>query len=590
MSNVIQLTTSEEQNLINSAIEAIAELKTQIKQEQEEIRLDKQKLIQLSVDEATADKKEKSKYAQAKKALDGIIKLKENNVKNKEQLVQGQEVELGKINSKKKQDFVKVASQTTAEKVFEENNIHYVIFDQQWWSVDASGDRMSMRINSSDTSVIKDLIFYDSDWEISNEQELKKLAKDMGRIYKHIVRDFYPPRKGIYNQMATIRNQWLKPIYDKTPHDSFRLLCLSIAGNNKEYADQLEKYVAYRYLNPGDVMIPNIDSCAIGGTGRDTFFNLIRTIFTDEVCGSAGDETFSGTHNGDLFGKMFVKVDEKNSTRVPIDKIKELTGSDKYRHRQMNKDAREAQRLFSFIFFRNGYTTTVKLAGTGSSGEDRRFEPIIARINLPRYVALYKGLINDINQLLDDKTTSQMQIIIKEWQRDYYKNEERIAEWLGHIILKHKVKEMTELLPLHGVYYKEMISRQQKGIEGFMPKFMHVFKSGNSNVINISDCQKMYEVAESKKCDKEWFKNELMYWLNTQLGWDSEEVQRENIYTWGGCKNEQRKKMNIVQNRLNVPAKKMFVITEFIDVDAVDDRGFTVGEKITIESLREDLK
>ena len=53
----------------------------------------------------------------------------------------------------------KQTSQTTAEKVFKEHNIHYVIFDQQWWSVDPAGDRMSVKINSSDSAVIKDLIY-----------------------------------------------------------------------------------------------------------------------------------------------------------------------------------------------------------------------------------------------------------------------------------------------------------------------------------------------------------------------------------------------------------------------------------------------
>jgi len=337
-------------------------------------------------------------------------------------------------------------------------------------------------------------------------------------------------------------------------------------------------------------MVPNIDSCATGGTGRDTFFNLLRTIFTDECCGSAGEETFKGTHNGDLFGKMIIKVDEKDSNRVPIDKIKELTGSNRYRHRQMNKDARDVARLFSFFFFRNGFTSTAKLAGTGSSGEDRRFEPIIARINLPRYLALHYGLINDINEMIDEETTKAMQVIVKEWQKDYYKNEEKIAEWLGHIIDKHNAKNMTELLPIHGKYYKEMLVRQQRGIDGFMPKFMRLMAEGCTNVINIKDTHKLYETAESQKCTKEWFKNSMMYWLNTKLGWDCEEIQNENVYTWKGCTDTDRRKMGIVQNKLSIPEKKFYCLTDFIDPDSLDDKGTTVGEKITIYSIKDELK
>jgi hypothetical protein len=389
--------------------------------------------------------------------------------------------------------------------------------------------------------------------------------------------------------MNTIQKQWLEPIHGVKPHDSFRVLTLSIAGGDEDYADQLEKTVAYRYCHPEDVMIPNIDSCAIGGTGRDTFWNIIRTIFTDECCGSVGTETFKGTHNGDLFGKMFVKIDEKDSYSVPIDKIKEFTGSTRYRHRSMGKDARDVARLFNFMMFRNGFTTTAKLSGTGSSGEDRRWEPVIARVNLPRHLALFHGLIKDINETPDEETTKAMSILIKDWQKDYYKNEERISEWLGHIIDKYNARKMTELMPLHGKYYKEMLLRQKKGIDGFMPKFMKLMDYGSTNVINITQAHKLYEIVESVKCRKDWFKNECMYWLNNHMGWDCEELTTD-VYTWKGCTNNDRRKMSIIQNKLNVPEKLMFNLDDFIDRDALDDKGTTVGEKINVFSIRDELR
>ena len=590
MTNVVEFgMTTQEQQSLDELNKEIRELSNRIAVTKDQIHSSEEASLKLQIDEATTtDSKTKKKLKEDKKAIDANTKLLQNSVKTDEELLKKVKLDLGKILGKRKQEFVKEASQSTANKVFDENNIHYVIFDQQWWSVDPSGGRMDVKINSSESGVIRDLIYNDSDL-ITNDQELKQLAKQMGRMYKHIVRDFEGQRPGVYNQMDTIRNQWLEPIYDVKPNDAFRVLTLSIAGGDEDYADQLEKFVAYRYCHPEDVMIPNIDSCAIGGTGRDTFYNLLRTIFTDECCGSVGTETFKGTHNGDLFGKMIIKVDEKDSFSVPIDKIKEFTGSTRYRHRSMNKDARDVARLFTFIFFRNGFTSTAKLAGTGTSGEDRRFEPIIARVNLPRHVALYYNIITDINQMLDDETTKQLQIIIKEWQRDYYKDETRIAEWLGHIITKHNAKDMTELLPLHGKYYTEMLTRQKRGINGFMPKFMRLMTTGISNVINITQAHKLYETAESQKCTKDWFKNEMMYWLNTHLGWDSEEVLVDT-YTWAGCTNQDRRKMAIVQNKLSISTKPMFNIDDFIDRDATDEKGSTVGEKINVFSIRDELR
>lgn len=537
---------------------------------------------------ATAKKEEKAALTANIKSCRARMKQVKSEIDIIDDSIDHYEAELNKLKISVNHDYKKLNNSTAAEQVFRDHNIHYVIMDQQWWSVDARHDRRNIKINSSDVAVIKDLIFYESDWVIRDEQELKSLAKSQGRMYNHIVRDFVStPRPHIYNQMKDIRRYWLQPIENQTPHEAFRILCLSIAGGAEDYADQLERYVAYRYTHPEDVMIPNIDSCATGGTGRDTFYNILRTIFTDECCGSVGEETFKGTHNGDLFGKMIIKVDEKDSRSVPIDKIKELTGSTNYRHRAMNKDARDVLRLFNFFFFRNGYTTTAKLAGTGSSGEDRRFEPIIARVNLTRHMAKYYGLIEDINTPLDEDEERAMTVLVKDWQKDYYKNEQRIAEWLGHIIKKYDAIAMTELLPIHGIYYKEMVMRQKKGIDVFMPKLLAAMK--NSTVISTKDAHKLYETAENVKCTKEWFKNQMLYWLNTKMSWDAVEEQDE-VYPYESALKEKRKRFYVVKNRIDMPKKVVWDMEDFINDEAVDDKGVTVGYKINQYSLKDELK
>lgn len=591
MTNVINLQENlQVEALVNELQTQINILEKKIEDDERTIKELKKTDTELQIEESIKSGKEQKEIVRQRKELSARIKNIKATIALDEEKLQTVKVDFGKIRKEKQIEFVKTNSEENAKKVFEDNNIHYVTFDQQWWSVDPGAGRMDLKINASETGVIKDLIFLDSGWEIQNEQELKRIAKELGRFYKHIVRDFNTnKRPGIYNQMETIRNQWLKPIYDVKPHECFRLLTLSIAGGDEDYADQLEKFVAYRYEHPEDVMVPNIDSCAVGGTGRETFYNLISTIFTNECCGTVGEETFKGTHNGDLFGKMFVKVDEKNTNNIPIEKVKELTGALRYRHRAMNKDARDVDRLFSILFFRNGFTSTAKLAGTGSSGEDRRFEPIIARVNLTRHVAKHFGLIQDINTVLTNEQEIAMSIFIKEWQKEYYKSEKHIAEWLGHIIQKHNAKNMTELIPLHGTYYDQMLERQKRGIDGFMPKFMDLFTNSNSTVINISDTHKLYQIAESTKCTKDWFKNSIMYWLNTKLGWDCEE-SLDNVYTWDGCTKDDRRKMVIIKNKLDVPEHLQFDINDFIDSDAVDDKGTTVGEKINVFSIRDELR
>jgi hypothetical protein len=588
MTNIVPLVQPEVQAADDELNRRISRYNEELERLSAEGRTLRDSKIAVTVQEThAADKRQKTQLNSEKRQLDAEIKRNRAAQESLQEQLDSAETDLARLRGARNQVYTKQNSEATAKKVFDDNNIHYVIYDQQWWSVDSTGSRMDIKINRSETGVIKDLIFDDSSWVIRDEQELKSLAKSMNRMYKHIVRDFAPARPGVYNQMNDIRKNWLQPTHGVEPHEAFRVLTLSIAGGNSEYADQLERYVAYRYCHPEDVMIPNIDSCATGGTGRDTFWNMISTIFTNECCGSAGEETFKGTHNGDLFGKMFIKIDEKDSARVPIDKLKEYTGGSMYRDRQMNSNARDAVRLFSFMMFRNGYTTTARLAGTGSTGEDRRWEPIIARLNLNKHAALHFGLIDNINQALTDEQARAVQIAIKDWQRDVYKNEQAIAAALGAWIDRYQTRTMTELLPIHGVYYTEMLERQKRGIDGFMPKFMRLWAAGHSTVICVRDAHRLYTVSESADVKKDWFKNQMLYWLNSRQGWDAEERTDQVYLSEGGTV---RSMFAHIYDRLAQPAQRVWDLEDFIDAEARDDKNLPVGRKITIYSVRDELK
>ena len=546
--------------------------------------------IELNIEIAKETRRDALKQLRVNlKEVQGSIKKYKAVVENTGSVIQETRTSLGKLMTLVKSEEREKNSVSSIEKTFNINNIHYVVNGQKWWMVDPDGDRRSPRVISLTGSEMRDILYLDANWEVNSEQEIKRVAKESNRMFKHVVRDFNTNlRPNTYNQMTDIQKYWLKPVFDKTPHVAFRLLCLSIAGGDEDYADQLERLVAYRYVHPEDVMIPNIDSCATGGTGRDTFFGIVRSIFTDECCATISEETISGTHNGDLFGKMWVKVSEKDSRSIPIDKIKDLTGDKKYRHRAMGENATDAVRLFCFMFFRNGYTTTAKLAGTGPSGEDRRFEPIIARYNLARHIAVFTGEIENFEEEFTTEKETAATYIIKQWQQEVYQNDEEIARWLGHIIKKHQVDTMRELLPLHGKYYKEMIVRQQRGIEVFMPKFIGLMDS--SNVVNIKTAHKLYEISENAKVTKDWFKNAAVHWLNTKANWDCV-VETTSVYPFHGASNEARRRFAIIRDRRTEKDAVNFTfdITDFIDPDVEIDGKANVDHKITVDTIRTDL-
>lgn len=596
MADIIKLNIAEDSEAIKQAravLETeIAQHKLIIDNAEKTLRTLQDRVIEIEIELAKETRNDVVKQLKAEQK-DGKANIKKQkaSIENFGNIMAERKLDLAKLNNLTGNEQREKKSEDNVSKTFDINNIHYVINGQKWWMVDPDGDRRSPRVVSLGGSEMKDLLFYETEWEIQNEQEMKRYAKEKGRMFKHIVRDFNPnARPGTYNQMRDIQDFWLKPVFDVEPHPAFRLLCLSIAGGDDDYADQLERMVAYRYVHPEDVMIPNIDSCATGGTGRDTFFGIIRNVFTEECCATISEETFSGTHNGDLFGKMWVKVSEKDSRSIPIDKIKDLTGDRIYRHRAMGENATDAVRLFNFMFFRNGYTTTAKLAGTGPSGEDRRFEPIIARYNLARHIAKYTGMIEDFKAAFTLEQETAATMMIKQWQKDAYQNEDRISEWLGHIIKKHNVEQMTELLPLHGIYYDEMKVRQQRGIEVFMPKFLSLMEQ--SNVINIKQAHKLYDISESSKTTKDWFKNQAVHWLNTKANWDCV-VETESVYPSQSTGHESdRRRFAIIRDSNTVKkdeTKYVFDITDFIDPDVEVDGKTNVDNKITLDNIRTDL-
>jgi hypothetical protein len=597
------MTTQDTSGTLDAAANAIKQLEVQLVKSNTEIDQLKAQIkttneaLSIAEDDYIRLKGEEKKEAKVTRDLvKNQIKILKDQLASKEEFNENIERQL----STAKRGVNKVATtkgnNDNVLDTFQKNNIHYVISSKSWWTIDPDGERTSPKITKLDSEQVMDTVMLESDWKVNNAQELKQIAKENGRIYKHIVRDFSNlSRPHTYNQMTDIRKYWLTPQPPQNDEDivhiAFRLLVLSIAGGDKDYADQIERIIAYRYCHPQDVMIPNLDSCAIGGTGRDTLFNLLRYIFTDECCVTVSEETFSGTHNGELFGKMWVKVSEKDSRGIPIDKVKELTGDTKYRHRSMGEDARDAIRLFIFMFFRNGFTTTAKLAGTGSSGEDRRFEPVIARHNLAKHTALFHGWIKSLDDVLadDDPNLLKAMKLIKDWQQSVFRDEYKISRWLYHIIDKHQAVTMTELLPLHGSYYQEMVTRQKYGVENFMPKFVALMKT--TNVISIHHIHQLYQVAETTKVSKDWLKNQVIHWLNTRYGWDCE-VSTDNIWPDAVTTDkDERRKFAVITNKQDKSGtRRQFDLNEFIDPNAPDDKGNPVGNKITFNSILTELQ
>jgi len=474
-----------------------------------------------------------------------------------------------------------VAQQTEDNVVIALGNLNgnFVASEGKWHGVYSNGVRWQPVVQVMDDQRMRDMILNETGWKQTPEMVAKEIARNAGRMYRNVERSFNPPNKHTLNQMDELRQFWLSPVYGQGCHTAFDLLINTIVDNDPEYKAQLEKIIAYRYLFPEDIYCPNPDSSAKGGAGRDTLFNILKIIFTEECVGEASTETFQGTHNGELWGKIWVIISDRNAKAVDYDVFKNLTGSSQFRLRRMGIDATMAPRTFTFFAAGNGLTGAFPIAGTGKGGEDRRVEPIISNANIDDQLIKHYGATKD--------TVGE---IVIELQKTVWQNEEEIAKWLGHIINKHDVKNIKKLLPLHGKHYKTMSSRQKDGFKTFMENITR--KELSTNTYPVAHIYDLYKYTTTSKLGKDKFIKKMCEYMTrkTQNEWG---VGVKRYYDGADVSTEHRKQViydvaidGVTNQHEEGYVKKVFDFEDFIDTTKDQNKfGDDIVGKICAENI-----
>lgn len=467
-------------------------------------------------------------------------------------------------------------------KALENLNANYVASDSRWYCIYSNGCRFQPQVRIISNETMKDLILRETGWVETSDLTIKKIARENGRMYRDVERTFNAARDGVLNQMEELRKFWLKPIFGEQPHPAFDILFSNLVDGDEAYKDQIEKYVAYRYTKPQDIYAPSIDSSAKGGAGRDTVFRILEIIFTEECCGEANGETFSGTHNGELWGKVWIKISERNARSIDYNEFKNLTGGNNFRLRRMGENAIQSPRTFIFFVMNNGYNGTIILKGTGKGAEDRRVEPIISNTSLRTRIADFFGL---------DETSEELGDIIQDWQDNVWQNETEIARWLGHIIEKHQPQNIIKITPLHAQYYTEMFNRQKNAFNTFMETIIGLAQESNCFVVD--DMYKIYKIATLQSIDKWTFAKKMAEYLTRQSGLNWQVKVRDIYYDVDdGPDDRHRKSVVYVPEQVQPgshESKQVFNIFEFINEDCRDDKGNDLGRRPHVNNVKGEL-
>lgn len=503
--------------------------------------------------------------------------------------------ELQKVTLELEEKFLtsKIKSQQNVSQALDEFNAYFISSESQWYCIYSEQERRHQpKVNVVSTTTMKDMVFGATNWFADTDRDLKQIALDNKRYFRDVERSFLPQSQNTLNQMNELRKYWLKPVPSETYHEAFDMLFSNLVGHDQTYKEQIERYIAYSYIKPDDIFAPNIDSSAKGGAGRDTVFRILEIIFTEECCGEAKKETVQGTHNGELWGKVWVKISESNNRAMDINELKNLTGGHNFRLRRMGENAVQAPRTFRFFMMSNNYEGTARLTGGGSTAEDRRWEPIFSTTSLLDTVAVLKGF---------ELSSREASELLNDWQTNVYQNEVEIAKWLYCIIQKYKPEEIQKLRPVHGQYYEQMVERQKNSFSVFMEKIIELSKV--SNCYDIDKIYKIFKIVSNTPLSKNTFAKKMCEWL-LQTQSTEYEIKVKNIYTDEIDKLKRQKRQvvcpkDFVQtgrpwdeendNRL------VFDIFDFIEESdergesIVDEKNKELGEKPHVNNIKQEL-
>jgi hypothetical protein len=260
--------------------------------------------------------------------------------------------------------------------------------------------------------------------------------------------------KLVYNKMKIIQKFWVQPSEDTIYNADFDFLMYCVGGGKQENIEHLEKWIAYKWMYPDrNANIPNIDLGGYpGGNGKGRFIELLKTIFTHGCVVPAALKELTDGFNASWETAVILYYDEPANNELPEGKLKNATGGEEQRIEKKGVDAYTADRNYNMIFTSNNPNGVIKLAGTGSSGEDRRWSVATTNkvmvdeiMNIGLDVEQSKVRTNEINNLL--------------------KNREEVSKWLGHLIKKHDVENMQILYPLHGQDYEKRFEDQKDTVQ-----------------------------------------------------------------------------------------------------------------------------
>lgn len=308
---------------------------------------------------------------------------------------------------------------------------------------------------------------------------IQRLFVTQGRTHYQETASFLTAKwspANVYNKAEIIRKFWLEPVFEQPYDPDLDMLIYCVAGGKQENIEHLEKWIAYKYFWPErSANTPNLDlGGSPGGNGKTILIEMMKTIFTPNCIVPAVAKELKDGFNASWELAVILHFDEPEEKELPASKMKNATGGVEQRVERKGVDAYSSDRNYSIIATSNNPLGVFKLAGSGSSGEDRRYSVMNTDRPLRDEAQLRYGV---------DETTAQA--IVSRLASEKIRDRADVARWLGTQILRHNIAGMTTLPALHGQDYLQRFEEQKSTYDNIFDQLLPVFNQAGVITVKI---------------------------------------------------------------------------------------------------------
>lgn len=457
--------------------------------------------------------------------LDRLI----DRTKNKIEIAQAELVEMGDIVEEINQISKKLTQKEEnqlIQKLIDEYHIGYLVQDNKFIYCLQMANKncpgvINPQFNSVDASKIVPVFNKMSNQILHTDTDsIKRLFQISKNDYYNITGSFNNEKWDnlmVYNKMKIIQNHyWVQPIECDDYNKDFDFLMYCLGGGKQENIEHIEKWVAYKWRWPErNANIPNLDIGGYpGGNGKGRFIELLKTIFTHGCVVPAALKELTDGFNASWETAVILYYDEPATGELPEGKLKNATGGEEQRIERKGVDAYTADRNYNMIFTSNNPNGVIKLAGTGASGEDRRWSVTTTdKVMVDEIMAVgldeegAKVRTNEINNLLKDRS--------------------EVGKWLYHLLKRYDVENMTIIRPLHGQDYKKRFEDQKDTVQLVFDALMPTLNECGIITLDVLT-QAIHELTNNTKLSSQAVGKRFMRYLD-QSKIKYEHLKKERI-------------------------------------------------------------